>query len=140
MKPTDPTADYFSGNRAANPVRKIAKFGASRSRYFEHAGRIRVANRSSTTRGRRMSIILDDEESFARFQRRLIHDLPDNQVEDEIARLRYLETGKVIHSGIQFVRMACRAAAKATPDQKQKYRKSLLWWLHGSKLRTDVVN
>jgi len=36
--------------------------------------------------------------------------------------------------------MACRAAAKATPEQKQKCRESLLWWLHGSKLRTDVVN
>jgi hypothetical protein len=85
-------------------------------------------------------IILKTEEDFARFQRRLIHDLPDNQVEDEIARLRYLETGKAIYSDVQFVRMACRAAAKATPEQKQKCRESLLWWLHGSKLRTDVVN
>jgi hypothetical protein len=84
-------------------------------------------------------IILDDEESFARFQRRLCPDLPDNIAEDEEARLRYLEPGKP-YSDIQFARMACRAAAKATPEQKQKCRESLLWWLHESKLRTDVVN
>ena len=86
-----------------------------------------------------MQMHLQTEEDFAKFQRRLDPWLPDNIVEDELARLKYLETGKP-YSSVQFTRMACRAAAKATPEQKQKCRESLLWWLHGSKLRTDVVN
>jgi hypothetical protein len=41
-------------------------------------------------------IILHDEESFARFQRTLCPDLPDNQALDEIARLEFLRTGKMV--------------------------------------------
>jgi hypothetical protein len=86
-----------------------------------------------------MQIILKTEEDFAKFQRRLIEDLPDNIVEDEEARLRYLETGKP-YSDIQFTRMACRATAKRSAEEKRKCQESLLWWLYESKLRTDVVN
>jgi len=84
-------------------------------------------------------IILKTEEDFARFQRRPDPWLPDNIAEDEEARLRYLETGKP-YSDIQFTRMTCRAAAKRSAEGKRKCRESLLWWLHESKLRTDVVN
>lgn len=86
-----------------------------------------------------MQIILQTEEDFARFQRRLIADLPDNIVEDEMARLRYLETRKP-YSDIQLTRMFCRSAAKRSAEEKRKCEESLLWWLHESKLRADVVN
>ena len=87
-----------------------------------------------------MSIILDDEESFARFQRLLIHDLPDNQVTDEIARLRYLETGKMICTDVQFTRMACRAARKMTAEEKRICREKLRWSLYDKFLRWDVIH
>ena len=55
-----------------------------------------------------MQIILETEENFAKFQRRLIEDLPDNIAEDELARQRYLETGKP-YTDIQLTRMVCRS-------------------------------
>jgi len=85
-------------------------------------------------------IILHDEESFARHVRLLAHDLPDNIAKDEEARLRYLETGKMICTDVQFTRMACRAAAKMSAEEKRKCRESLRWWLYDRQLRTDVIN
>jgi hypothetical protein len=85
-------------------------------------------------------IILDDEESFARFQRLLIHDLPDNQVKDEIARLRYLETGKMICTDVQFTRMACRAAAKMSAEEKCICMETIRWSLYDKCLRRNVIH
>jgi hypothetical protein len=85
-------------------------------------------------------IILHDEESFARFARRLIVDLPDNIVEDEIAKERFRETGKMIVGDVQFTRMACRAASKMSPAQKQKVREKIRWEIYDKKLRIDLVN
>lgn len=85
-----------------------------------------------------MIIILRNEEDWARFQRRLVHDLPDNQVEDELARLKFLETGKMIVSDIQFTRMACRAAAKMSAEEKRKCRESLRWSIYDRKLQPTI--
>jgi hypothetical protein len=86
-----------------------------------------------------MQIILKTEEDFARFERRLIEDLPDNIAEDEEARLRYLETGKP-YTNLQFTRMACRAAAKRSAEEKWKCQESIRWWLYERKLRADIIN
>jgi len=86
-----------------------------------------------------MQMALDDEESCARWVRKADPWLPDNLVEDELARERYLETGKAIYTNFQFLRMVCRAAAKATPEQKQECQEKVRWWLYDRKLRTDVV-
>jgi len=86
-------------------------------------------------------IILDDGESFARFQRRLIHDLPDNRVEDEISRLKFLETGKMICTDVQFTRMACRSFAKLSAEEKQKARERIRWsLLYDSKINWGVMH
>jgi len=87
-----------------------------------------------------MQIILKTEEDFARFQRRLIHDLPDNQVEDEIARLRYLETGKMICTDVQFTRMTCRSFAKLSAEEKRICREKIRWSLYDKFLRWDVIH
>jgi hypothetical protein len=87
-----------------------------------------------------MQIIVQTKEDYAKLQRRLDPWLPDNIAEDEEARLRYLETGKACYSDIQFTRMACRSAAKRSVEEKRKCWESLFWWLHESKLRTDIVN
>jgi hypothetical protein len=85
-------------------------------------------------------IILHDEESFARHVRLLAHDLPDNIAKDEEARLRYLETGKMICTDVQFTRMACRAAAKMTAEEKRICREKLRWSLYDKFLRWDVIH
>ena len=86
-------------------------------------------------------IILDDEESFARFQRRLIHDLPDNQVEDELAKERFLATGKMTVGDVQFTRMACRSFAKLSAEEKQKARERIRWTLlYDSKTNWGVIH
>ncbi len=87
-----------------------------------------------------MIIILRNEEDFARFQRRLDPWLPDNIVEDELARLRFLETGRALYTDIQLTRMLCRTLSKMSPEEKQKTRESLRWSLYDRKLRKDVVN
>jgi hypothetical protein len=85
-------------------------------------------------------IILDDEESFARFQRRLIPDLPDNIVEDEIAKERFRETGKAIMGDVQFTRMAIRAARKMTAAEKQKEREKIRWDIYDPKIKWTVIH
>jgi hypothetical protein len=85
-------------------------------------------------------IILHDEESFARFARRLVPDLPDNIVEEKIAKERFRKTGKMIVGDVQSTRMACRAAAKMSPEQKRKIREKIRWEIYDKKLRIDVVN
>jgi hypothetical protein len=85
-------------------------------------------------------IILHDEESFARFQRLMCPDLPDNIVTDEIARLEYLKTGKSICTDIQFTRRAIRAARKMTPDEKRICREKIRWSLYDSKINWSVIH
>jgi len=87
-----------------------------------------------------MQILLQTEEDFARFQRRLHPWLPDNIVEDKLTRLRYLETGKMIASDIQLTRMVCRCLAKMSAEEKQKVQESLRWSVYDPKLRSDVIH
>jgi len=85
-------------------------------------------------------IILHDEESFARFQRTLCPDLPDNQALDEIARLEFLRTGKMVCTDVQFTRMACRAAAKMTAEEKRICTEQIRWSLYDKFVRWDVIH
>jgi hypothetical protein len=91
--------------------------------------------------GTAMQIILKTEEDFARFQRRLIHDLPDNQVEDEISRFKFLETRKMIVTDVQFTRMACRSFAKLSSEEKRQARERIRWTLlYDSKVNWGVIH
>lgn len=87
-----------------------------------------------------MQMALDNEEACAHWVRRADPWLPDNIAEDELARERYLETGKAVYTNFQFLRMSRRAAAKATPEEKQRCRENVRWLLYDSRLRMDVVH
>src|SRR5882724_10319683 len=117
-----------TGNCTANSVRKIAKFGTSSGSDPKHARRISALDPRCAKRG--IVIILHDEESFARFQRTLCPDLPDNQALDEIARLEFLRTGKMVCTDVQFTRRAIRAARKMTAEEKRICREKLRWSLY----------
>ena len=82
--------------------------------------------------------ILTTEEDFARHQRSLCPDLPDNIVLDELARLKCLETGKLIMGGTQMTRMMIRAASKMSAAEKQKVREQIRWKIYDPKLRPTI--
>jgi hypothetical protein len=117
---------------------KIAKFGTSPGSDPKHTGRISALDHRCSKRG--IVIILHDEESFARFHRTLCPDLPDNQALDEIARLEFLETGKMVCTDVQFARMACRAAAKMSAEEKRICRENIRWSLYDKCLRRNVIH
>lgn len=127
-----------TGNCTVNSVREIAKFGTSPGSDPKHTRRISALDPRCAKRG--IVIILHDEESFARFQRLLCPDLPDNIVTDEIARLEYLKTGKSICTDIQFTRRAIRAARKMTAEEKRICRENIRWSLYDKFVRWDVIH
>jgi uncharacterized protein (DUF924 family) len=85
-----------------------------------------------------MQMSLDTEERCAHWVRKADPWLPDNIVEDELARLRYLETGKMIVSDVQFTRMALRSFAKLSADEKRQAREKTRWSIYDRKLRPTI--
>ena len=79
-----------------------------------------------------MILILKTEEDFARYQRRLCPDLPDNIVEDELA-------GNIC-TDLQLTRQAIRAIRKMSEDEKCIIRESMRWDLYDRKLKRDVIH
>jgi hypothetical protein len=88
-----------------------------------------------------MFIILKNEEDWANFIRRSDPWLPDNIVEDELLRLKFLETGKAICTDVQFTRQVCRQIRMLSAEEKRQARERIRWTLlYDSKVNWGVIH